>query len=93
MGIVGRNIADVAVAPWPEKKEGKTFSPAQCRLFFDAVREDCLYFFYAVAIGRGLQLGELLALSWEDVDFENATISIRRPMQGAQQERSRRTHK
>ena len=26
-------------------------------------------------------LGELLALSWEGIDFENATISIRRSMQ------------
>ncbi len=81
MGIVGRNIADLVVAPRPQRKEMKTLSPAQCRAFLETVKEDRLYPLYALAIGCGLRLGELLALSWEDVDFENATISIRRAMQ------------
>lgn len=33
---------------------------------------------FMVMIGSGLRSGELIGLKWEDVDFENQTISIRR---------------
>jgi integrase len=80
-GIVSRNVADLVVAPRPQKKEMKVFNPQECRLFLDAVKNDRLYSLYAVAIGCGLRLGELLALNWEDVDFENSTVSIKRALQ------------
>ncbi len=80
-GIISRNIADLVVAPRPQKKEVWVFRPEECRLFLHAVKNGRLYCLYAIAIGCGLRLGELLALHWEDADFEDSTISIRRAMQ------------
>jgi len=37
--------------------------------------------FAAVAIGCGLRLGEILALHWEDMNFENSTLSVKRTLQ------------
>ena len=36
---------------------------------------------YVVCVGCGLRLGEVLALQWEDVNFESSTISINRTLQ------------
>ena len=80
-GIVSRNVSDLAVAPHPQRKEMRVLTPQECRLFLDTVKNDRLYPFYAVAIGCGLRLGEILALNWEDINFENGTVSIKRAMQ------------
>ena len=35
---------------------------------------------YAIALGSGCRLGELLALSWADIDFEKGTVDVRRSL-------------
>jgi integrase len=46
--------------------------------FLDAVTEDPLYALYHLAVYRGLRRGEILALRWDDLDLDAATVSISR---------------
>lgn len=80
-GTVSRNVADLVDAPRPERKEPVVFTPEQCRILLEGLKEDRLYGFYALALGCGLRLGELLALRYEDFNFENSTLSVRRTLQ------------
>ncbi len=80
-GIVSRNIAELVEAPRPARKELRIFSVEQSKQFLEALKDDRLYSFYALAIGCGLRLGELLALNWEDINFEISTLSVRRNLQ------------
>lgn len=34
------------------------------------------YNFYALALQTGMRVGELLALTWDDIDFQNKTVSV-----------------
>ena len=42
----------------------------------EAAREDRLEALYVVALHTGLRRGELLALRWNDVDFEKGTLRV-----------------
>ena len=42
----------------------------------EAAREDSLEALYVVALHTGLRRSELLALRWNDVDFEKGTLRV-----------------
>jgi integrase len=46
--------------------------------FLDAIVEDRLYALYHLAIYRGPRRGEILALRWDDLNLDTATIRISR---------------
>lgn len=65
----------------PRKPKAKQFTPLtaeQCDRFLKAAESERLYALYALAITTGMRQGELLGLQWDDVDFSNATLSLRR---------------
>lgn len=80
-GLVPKNVAKLANPPKPEKKAPLTFSKEEAVILLEHLRGDRLYPLYAVAIGCGLRLGELLALKWEDINFDAGTISVKRNIQ------------
>lgn len=41
----------------------------------------CYYYAIALDIASGLRIGELFALTWENIDFENFTVFVRRNLQ------------
>jgi integrase len=50
----------------------------QVRQFLEAARRSRYYALFALAVATGMRQGELLALQWPDVDFENNTVTVRR---------------
>jgi len=79
-GLVVRNVSDLAEAPRPEKRQPTIFTVEQCKIFLDGLKGDRLYPLYAMAIGCGLRLGELLALEWEDINFQHHTVSVNKTL-------------
>jgi len=78
--MVPRNVAEVVKAPRPVPKEMRPLSAEETRRLFEAARGDRLEALYVLAVTSGMRQGELLALKWQDVDLENATISVRRTL-------------
>lgn len=76
-GIVDRNVVELVRRPRLEQAEPRHLTADQARRFLDAARADPLYSLFAVALGTGLRRGELLALTWRDVDLEAGTINVR----------------
>lgn len=99
-GITVRNVATLVSPPRVRRPEVRPLTPDQARSFLDAAKGDLLEHVYAVALALGLRQGEVLALSWNDVDLDVGTLTVRRTLQrygGAyhldepKTERSRRT--
>jgi integrase len=78
--MVPRNVSEAVEPPQPTPKEMRPLSPAEARRFLDAARGERLEALYVLAVTTGMRQGELLALRWQDVDLENATISVRRTL-------------
>ena len=77
-GYVARNVVSLAEPPRVPRPSIKHFDQMQAREFLRAVAADRLNALYVIALCCGLRRGEVLALSWRDVDFEHGTIAIRR---------------
>jgi len=60
--LVSRNVADLVEAPCPERKELQSLSVEYSIKLLAFLNDDRLYPLYALAIGCGLRLSELLGL-------------------------------
>jgi integrase len=78
--MVPRNPTEVVRAPRSAPKEIHPLSTEETRRLLEAARGNKLEALYVLAITTGMRQGELLALKWQDVDLENATISVRRTL-------------
>ncbi len=76
LGLVHRNVADLAESPPLKRPMYTTFTPDESRRFLDAIEGDRLEALYVLAITTGMRRGELLALRWRDVDFEQGALHI-----------------
>ena len=75
--MVGRN-APKAVRD--EKQQSKAWSESDAQKFIEFVCEDELEPLWKVFINTGLRRGEALALTWEDIDLTNQTLTVRRSL-------------
>ncbi|MGZ6364114.1 MAG: tyrosine-type recombinase/integrase, partial [Ktedonobacterales bacterium] len=78
MHLVLENVAGAFKAPKSATKEMKYWTPAEARTFLASVRGHRLEALFTLALSTGARQGELLALTWGDVDFAKGTCSIRR---------------
>jgi len=60
--------------------EMTTWSAKQLAAFLDSVRDSRLHPLWHTLAMTGLRRGEALGLRWEDVDLENARLSVRRAL-------------
>ncbi len=80
-GLVQRNVASLVTPPRDRKQEVQPLSPEEARAFLDAVKGNRLEALYGLALGLGLRQGEALGLTWDDIDLESGTLSVRHTLQ------------
>jgi len=78
--MVPRNVSEAVEPPQPMTKEMHPLSPADARKLLNAAHGERFEALYVLAITTGMRQGELLALKWQDVDLEDAIISVRRTL-------------
>ena len=78
--FVARNVADAVRAPKRKRPELHPPTPEQSGQLIDAATAsgDRLAPLWTVAIYAGCRPGELLALKWDDIDWERGKIHVRR---------------
>jgi integrase len=81
-GLVYRNAARLAEMPADARPpaEGRSLTVDQAAALLDAAEDDRLEALYMTGLMLGLRPGELLGLSWDDLDLEAATVQIRRAL-------------
>ena len=76
--LISDNPVKHCVLPKQEHEERKTLPLDKLNLFFEEAKNSGVYEMYLTEIATGLRRGELLGLKWNDIDYENQTIFIRR---------------
>lgn len=79
-GYVGRNVAALASPPTVRRKEISPLTPEQVQTFLRGVQGDRLEALYVTAFTLGLRQGELLGLSWDDVNLSTGTVRVRKAL-------------
>ena len=81
-GLVVRNVAAIAEGPKMDHREGRTLTPEQARVFLASVRGDRLEAAYVLALSLGLRRGEIIGLSWSDIEFvdDAVVLTVRRQL-------------
>ena len=83
MGIVDNHSADRITRPKAaKKKQTDCFTLAEQRKIEDAIIKELPHKKIGILITlyTGLRIGELMALRWEDVDFDRKTITVKHTM-------------
>lgn len=75
-GVIARNVARLVRPPRVPHAEMQTLTGEQSRQMIEAAKGERLGALYIVAVASGARLGELLALSWRNVDLTRGTIRI-----------------
>lgn len=82
-GIVDRNVAKLVRLPPNDTKEPRHFTVGQMRRFLEVAKDDELGSLYLLGLGTGLRRGELLALTWAEVDLDEDRLRVRRSKSAA----------
>lgn len=80
-GLVHRNAAALVEPYRVRPRQPLPLAADECRQLLDAARDDRLHTLYLCAIALGLRQGELLGLSWADVDLAAGQIRVRQQLQ------------
>lgn len=91
--LIDFNPASAVKLPRDSKKEMKTLSKEEVRIFLETAKEQtekamekkdagaCFYYTaYFLVLNTGLRRGEILGLKWKDIDFKKGTLRISRQL-------------
>jgi integrase len=81
--LIAKNMASSIKLPSVRKRKGKAWSSEEARQFLESARseQDPLYAVYVLILVLGLRKGEVLGLTWDDVDLDEGELSIGRQLQ------------
>ncbi|MCW2279405.1 tyrosine-type recombinase/integrase [Heliophilum fasciatum] len=75
-GLVSRNAAEHLRKPKKVAKEIRVMTVEEMRKLLTVADDDRLGTAFHLLLGTGMRVGELLALTWADVDLEQAVIRV-----------------
>jgi len=76
-----RNVCDRVRVPKKRPPVKRAFTGEQARQFLAVVEDDRMGPLYMLALTSGMRLGELLGLSWRNVDLTRGRVEVRRNLQ------------
>lgn len=79
--MITRNVADNVEVPKAEKYEARFLDEKEIRNLIEKVKDSELYIPVVISCFTGLRRGEVLGLTWEDIDFEKGYIKISKQLQ------------
>jgi integrase len=81
MKLASFNAATAVPLPAKPKHHSEGLTVEQIATFLAAARTNRLFPMYLLAIDAGLRQGELLALTWKDIDLERGTVKVSKSLE------------
>ena len=79
-GVIPRNYADAAMPPKHNKNTVTALSEDEIKAFYEALYSESKWYvyqvFFSLLLATGCRIGELCALSWSDINFDEKCIHI-----------------
>ena len=75
-GYIEKNPDEFIVLPKKQRYEPSILTPVEIRKIVEEAKDDPLYSIVVTALFTGMRKGELMALQWRNVDFENRRIFV-----------------
>jgi integrase len=79
-GFIRKNVATDILLPKKNIKERRVLTPEEQTRFIEAAKTIQHCEVYILAIATGLRLGELLAITWDDIDFEESELNVNKTL-------------
>ena len=76
MQIIPRNQADFATIPKQRKAKNDYYTEEEVKELLEKSKDTKFYLEILFAVGMGLRRGEILALTWNDVNFRDSTLTV-----------------
>jgi len=76
MEFLARNVAEAVDPPHPEHTNMATLAPDDISTFLATAKKTHYYTLFDIALFTRMRRGELLALTWANIDLDMATISV-----------------
>ena len=76
--IIPANPTNACALPKIEHQEMQTIPTEQLQVFLLEAKATGVYEMYYIELATGLRRGELLGLKWQDIDWKNGVIKVRR---------------
>ncbi|MFL5626621.1 MAG: tyrosine-type recombinase/integrase [Ktedonobacteraceae bacterium] len=78
LGLVARNVCDAVSPPRKQHKEFNPFTSDEARKLLEAAKGHPQEALFVLALATGMRRGELLGLKWQDINFVEGTLQVRR---------------
>lgn len=75
-GDIARNVAALVDAPKVVRSEMRALSGEEARALLKVVEGDRLEAFLVLALSTGMRSGEMLGLTWREINFDHGSISV-----------------
>lgn len=76
--LVSRNVVGLVTRPTRNTYEAQVLTIEQARTLLETAKHHKIWALLVVALATGMRRGELLALRWDDVDFQGGKLFIHR---------------
>ena len=80
-GLILKNPANACKAPTTRPEEMHVLTPEEIQQLLIQARENDCYELLLLELATGLRRGEILALQWDDLDFQTGALRIERQVQ------------
>jgi integrase len=77
-GLVARNVCDLVSPPRKVRREMQALTPEQVKRFLEAIKGHRLEALFTLALATGMRRGEILGLKWQDINFKEGMLQVRR---------------
>lgn len=79
-GFVYRNISEATSLPKMIKSDIRVLTINEMNIFLNSIEKEYQRTAFLLSLASGLRLGELLGLSWDNVDLENGILKVRKSL-------------
>ncbi|WP_328922146.1 tyrosine-type recombinase/integrase [Streptomyces griseoaurantiacus] len=84
--LIARNVARIVETPTVDPKEVRPLDVGETKALLKTARPHRLYALWLLLVSTGLRRGEVLGLTWSDLDLSAGTLRVRRNVQRIRRE-------